>query len=277
MIFALVRLMRLYYSLPLSCGLVVITAYVVGGDFSIVGITLIPAVVALFLVISAGYIFNDVCDRTVDAVNRPNNALATQKITPRAAFIAAVLLFAAGLGAALYGGWKFFGVLATVTAGLVLYDLYSKRMGIFKNIMAAALTVSLYPLSFALAEPVPTPRLHALAIFPVWLFLTAVGYEMLKDIGDVKGDRIRWGNRAFCEHPAFLPAAKGIIMTAALLTILPYLLGYCKSIYLACSIISILLGVVSLKLDPVKAIRLVYIEVFLITAGSLADLWVFGA
>jgi len=276
MIFALVRLMRLYYSLPLSGGLVVITAYITGGDFSDISIKLIPAVVSLFLVISAGYILNDVCDRTVDAVNRPDRALPTQKITPSAALIAAVLLFAAGLGAALYGGWKFFGVLATVTAGLVLYDLYSKKMGIFKNILAAALTVSLYPLSFALADPVPTPRLNALYIFPVWLFLTTIGYEMLKDIGDVKGDRIRRGNRAYCESPVFLLAAKGIIMTAAVLTILPYLLDYCKSIYLACSILSILLAVVSLKLDPEKAIRLVYIEVFLITVGSLADLLVFG-
>ena len=190
MIYALIRLTRPYYSLPLSCGLAVITAYVVGGDFSIVGMKLIFAVISLYLVISGGYTLNDVCDRTVDAVNRPDRVLPKQIISPKAACIAAVILFTGGLIVSLTCGWTFFCVLATVTAGLILYDLYSKKMGTFKNILAAALTVSLYPLSFALAEPVPTPRLNSLFIFPVWLFLTTVGYEMLKDINDVKGDSL---------------------------------------------------------------------------------------
>ena len=276
MIPALIRLMRPYYSLPLSCGLVVIAAYVAGGDFASVGLLFIPAVGSLFVVISGGYVLNDVCDRTVDAVNRPNRALPSQKITPRAAMITSVILFAAGLGVSVFCGLKFFGVLALVVAGLVLYDLYSKKMGIFKNILAATLTISLYPLSFALAEAVSTPRLNALFIFPVWLFLTTVGYEMLKDIGDVKGDSIRKSNRGYCEHPAFLTAARGIILAAALLSILPYILGYCRVLYLGFSIVTIGLAGWSLWLPPEKAIRPVYADVFLITVGSLADLLVFG-
>ena len=277
MILALLRLMRLYYSLPLSCGLVVIAGYVAGGDFGSIGFLFIPAVGSLFLVISAGYVLNDVCDRTVDAINSPERVLPKGTIAAKAALIHSVALFAIGILLAGFCGGRFFAVLILVVFGLVIYDLYSKKMGIFKNIMAAALTVSLYPLSFALVEPVITPRLHSLYIFPVWLFLTAIGYEMLKDIRDVKGDSILNGSRSYCTHPGFLLSTRIIILASALLTVLPYALGYCKQIYLACSIVAVVLAVLSSKQSPVKAIRLVYIEVFLITAGSLADLWVFGS
>ena len=41
MITALIRLTRPYYTLPLSCGLIVISSYVVGGDLSVIGFKLI--------------------------------------------------------------------------------------------------------------------------------------------------------------------------------------------------------------------------------------------
>jgi len=254
----------------------VITSYVAGGDFSAIGLKLIPAVVSLFLVISAGYMLNDVCDRTVDAINSPERAIAKGTITPKTALIHSVILFAIGTLLAGYCGGRFFAVLVLVAFGLIIYDLYSKKMGIFKNIMVAAFTVSLYPLSFALAEPVVTPRLHSLYIFPVWLFLTSVGYEMLKDIHDVNGDKLFKDNRNYCESPIFLLTARIIVMAAALLSILPYFLGYCKAIYLGSSVLTIVLAFVSLKRPPVKAIPFVYAGVFIITVGSLADLLVFG-
>lgn len=277
MTLALIKLTRPYYSLPLSCGLIVITAYITGGDFSVLGIKLLIACLSLFFVISAGYTLNDVCDIPVDAVNNPGRVLPQKDIKPGAALTSAVVLFAVGMILSLFCGWRFLIVLGLVALGLMIYDLFSKKMGIFKNILAAFLTVSLYPLSFALAEPVQTPRLNALTIFPVWLFLTAVGYEMLKDIQDVKGDRIRKSNRTYCESPNFLRAARVLIITAALLSILPYVLGFCQEIYLGSSILTIALAVLSLRQPPMKAIPPVYAGVFIITVGSLADLLVFGA
>ena len=57
---------------------------------------------------------------------------------------------------------------------------------------------------------------------------------------------------------------------------LPYLLGYCKTVYLVSSLAAIGLAAVSLRKPPVKVLPCIYASVFLITAGSLADLWVFG-
>ena len=276
MILALIKLTRPYYSLPLSCGLIAITAYITGGDFSILGAKLVRACVSLYLVISAGYTLNDIIDKPVDAINNPNRVLTRGLIHPQTATASAGILFVSGIGLSISAGVWFGVILTLVACGLVLYDLFSKKMRFSKNIMAAVLTVSLYPLSFALAEPVSTPRLNALYIFPVWLFLTTTGYEMLKDIRDVKGDSVRNTDRAYCESPAFLSAARIITLAAVVLSLLPYVLGYCREIYLGSSIVTIALAGLSLKLPPEKAIRPLYAGVFIISAGSLADLLVYG-
>jgi hypothetical protein len=100
---------------------------------------------------------------------------------------------------------------------------------------------------------------------------------MLKDIRDIKGDRVaEHGRCPLCARPGFFVAAKVILLAAALLTVLPYLLGSCGLVYLVSSAISIVLVVCSLQKPPAGAIPFIYAEVALITAGSMADLLVYG-
>lgn len=279
MITALIRLTRPYYTIPLSCGLIVIGLYIAGGEFRLIGAgTLLTAFVSLLLVLSAGYTLNDVCDIPVDVINSPNRMLPKGQVTPETALASAGILSGCGVGLSVFCGWKFFLVLVFITIGLIIYNLYSKKMGLFKPVLVAVLTTSLYPLAFSLAEPSFTPRLRSLYIFPVWLFLSSVGYEMLKDIRDIRGDStVRTADgKSYCCKPHFLWAAKVILVTASLLTPVPYLLGYCGRIYLASSLLAIVLAGLSLMHKPATAIYFVYAEVFLIAAGSLADLLVYG-
>lgn len=278
MILPLLRLTRPYYSLPLSCGLIVITAYVVGGHLHAVGPALASACMSLCCVLSAAYILNDVCDLRVDAINSPGRMLPGRKVSPAIALAASFALFVPGIAMAWLCGVSFFILLVLVAGGLILYDVYSKRWGLFKNILAAALTTSLYPLALSLAEAVDTPRLKVLWIHPLWLFLTTLGYEMLKDIRDVRGDGLAANPRRAesCRRPGFLRSARLLLLAASLLTLLPYLLGWCRTVYLVSSLTAIVLSVVLLGKPPLKAIPYVYASVFIITAGSLADLWVYG-
>lgn len=276
MIVSLIRLSRPYYSLPLSGGLVVITWYLTGGNFT--GVPILYAFLSLYCIVSAGYILNDLCDIAIDKINRPNSILAAGKTTKRTAFISAIILFTAGLILASFCGRHFLMVLTAIAAGLIIYDLFSKNMGLFKNILVAILVTALYPLAFAMAESVITARVKVLFIHPVWLFMTAWGYEMLKDILDTKGDSLVADKHIEKKrtNPAFIKFARILICSASLLTLLPWLLGYCKWIYLASSISAIALAAVSVIMPAKKAIPLIYAEVFLITAGSLADLLIFG-
>ena len=278
MITALIRLMRLYYSLPLSAGLIVILAYITGGNLDSIDSSVTMAFAALCCVISGGYVLNDVCDIAVDAINTPQRMLPRRMVPRKIALAFSIILFVIGITLASLCGLRYMMMLALVAAGLVFYDIFGKRLGIFKDVLVAALTTSLYPLAFTLAQPLQSPALRSLYIFPAWLFLTAMGYEMLKDIQDFKGDSAATDDRfqRGCDKPKFLFTARTIIFIASLLTILPFALGYCRWIYLASSIIAITLASLSLKYPPQKAIPFIYAEVFLITAGSLVDLLVFA-
>ncbi len=156
MTMALLRLTRPWYSLPLSCGLLVIILYVSGGDFSGPGIGFVCAFLSLYLMLSSAYVQNDVCDAKVDAVNNPDKVIPKGLVSLKLASFVHVLLLSSGLMLSLFCGLKYFGVLFITAMGLMVYNFYSKRLGIFKDILAAALTTSLYPLAFAAADPVIT-------------------------------------------------------------------------------------------------------------------------
>jgi len=307
----LLRLVRLYYALPFSAGFLVILAYVRGGELESIRREAMLSFFSLLCVISAGYVFNDVCDVRIDRINCPDRVLAAGRLSRKTAMAWAGFLFVVGMLAAGLCGLCFFLGTGAMAAGLACYDLFSKRIGIFKDLLVAALLTSLYPLAFTLAQPVDTPRLKVLFIHPVWLVLSAGGYEMLKDIGDVKGDHrahgrgksssgrlARWRRHllrlflrstepetgtgfrqtdlGFRETWHFLATARLLIVAGSLITLLPYLLGYCHLIYLVASLGAILLAVTSTFKRPADAVRYVYVEVLLVTVGSLADLLVSG-
>ncbi len=279
MLTALLRLMRLYYALPMAGGLLVITLYLTGGQIQAVQTPLSRAFVSLFCVISAAYVLNDIFDVPVDTINCPRRMLPSRKVSRQVATLWSMILFLLGLLLAWFSGFPFFIGIILLTLGLVFYDLFSKRLGFCKDLLVAALMTSLYPLAFTLADGTDGPRIQTLYIHPFWLFFTALGYEMLKDVRDLPGDEkvrslnsiARWSRKTW-----FLPAARLLLIAAALITPLPYFLGSCKYLYLAASITAILLTLLSLRKPPAAAIPYIYAEVFLITLVSLADLYLLG-
>ena len=188
-----------------------------------------------------------------------------------------MVLFTTGLVIGGFCSLAFFLAMTAIAGGLIFYDLFSKRMGVFKDILVAALTSSLYPLAFTLTESAQTPRLNVLFIHPAWLFFSSFGYEILKDIRDVKGDCQVTGRTVnYCNNQYIALMSRVFILGGSLITLLPFILGYCKGIYLAASITAIVLATVSTFHKPAFAIRYVYAEILLITAGSMVDLLVFG-
>jgi len=152
----------------------------------------------------------------------------------------------------------------------------SKRMGLFKDVLVALLMTSLYPLAFMLTDAIETPRLNVLYIHPVWLFLSSLGYEMLKDIRDMKGDRqVHGADSNYCKDRRFIFLARVFIVAGSIVTLGPFVFGFCKGVYLAGAIAAVVLAVVSTFNKPAVAIRYVYAEIFVVTFSSLADLLVF--
>ena len=278
MILALIKLMRLYYAFPLSGGFIVVVYYFRGGDLLTIHHELLLAWLSLFVTISAAYIFNDVCDVEIDMINSPSRVLPQGIMRRKTALAWSMIFFVAGLVLAGLCNKTFLIGMGVLVLLMLFYNMFSKRIGLLKDSLVAFLVISIYPLTLALTEAVQTPRLKSLYIFPIWLFLSTLGYEMLKDIRDIKGDRQSHG-KSIAEYSGkkwFLRLARFIAVVAGVVSILPFVLGYCKQIYLAASIIAILLAVLSTRKEPSIAIRYIYLEVFLITAGSAVDLMVYG-
>ena len=175
MILALLKLMRLYYSVPLVAGFIVILSYLTGGNLLPIIDKVALSFLSLLSIISASYVFNDVCDIEIDKINCPGRMLAAGRIKRKTALIGSIALFVIGMVLGGFCSLAFFLVITAIICLLFCYDLLSKRIGIFKDVLVAILMTFLYPLAFALTESMQTPHLNVLYIHPICLFLSVLG------------------------------------------------------------------------------------------------------
>jgi len=269
---ALLKLCRLYYVVPFSLGFTLIYYYALGGRLEGHRAEAALGAVALRLVLGGAYVLHDVVGIEVDRVNAPHRPLARGELTRRAGSLWGGVLMAAGLAVAAGAQLRFLPVLAAVALGLVLYDRFSKRIGVGKQLTVAALMVSLYPMAYAQAGGFSGPRAASLYAFPVWLFFSTFAYELLKDLLDVRGDRL------VAKRPSVLElrpeswrwVARLSVLAGMPFAIAPLWMG-CGTVYLAIAAIGLAAGIASLFLSAERAIAAVYAEVFLVASAAAAD------
>lgn len=273
----LFKLLRPYYAVPMSLAYALTVYYALGGQVAGRGTAILLSTVSLMLAVAAGYAFNEICDVAVDAANPRRHAIALGQATHRAAAVVAGLLAASAIAIAAAVGLRFLLALLAAMALLAVYDLFSKRLGWVKPLLASALMTAIYPLALALTGWPIGSRAASLAIFPAWLFVTGVGYELLKDVRDCRTDppvpHWRGPIRARPELYRRLAAAMVGGASPLLLLCLPagcrwvFALGACAAVALSAAA----------AFSPVqRAIRLVYAEVFLIGLAAAADVWLLG-
>jgi len=275
---ALIKLLRLYYCVPLTAGYGVIVLYLTQGQYEILPRTWPLAFVSLFCVMAGAYALNDLWDQATDRINHPQRVLITGEVSSRAAGLSAAVLLVLSLLCAIACGFWFLCIMGLVAASLLIYNRWSKQWGILKAVWVAMMATSLYPLAWALAGSGAGVRVKTLGIHALWLFLTATGYEMLKDIRDVKGDALV-GSRCKAisrTHPWYRTVLRLVLWGGALIVLMPFVLGYCRWVYGVVAVCAAVLALIA-SFAPIKmALSCVYIEVALLTLGSLADALVFG-
>lgn len=269
----LLRLCRLYYAVPMALTFTLTVCYAADDPRAAFAVPTILATIALALVIAAAYVFNDVCDVAVDRVNAPDRPLAAGRIQRRTAAACGAVLMLAGLACATFCRLQYLIALAGVAAVLIAYDVSSKRLGCFKQIVVAALMTSIYPLAIAQAGGASGPRADTLFVFPVWMFLTALGYEGIKDTRDVSGDSIATAQPTWIQkRPAAALRMFGVIAAAgSLVLIAPAFLG-CGRLYAVLVAPAIVLGLL-IPLQPIRrGLILIYAECVVVGIAATADL-----
>jgi 4-hydroxybenzoate polyprenyltransferase len=245
------------------------------------------ATAAVALVIAAAYVLNDVMDISIDRYNAPRRPIASGRVRAGWALVLAAVLLAGGLAITSFWTPRMFKlVLAAVIAGLWIYDVYSKRMSVGKQLAVAALMTSIYPLAIAYTGGVTGSRAWTLLPFAVWMFLSSWAYELLKDIRDRKGDARATGLRraqssrrlnSVQRHPRLWRGVSSWLLAAGgLAALLPGLLG-CLWVYRIASIL--IIGIVVLIVANEKTrekIVLIYAEFVLVGAAAILDVIICG-
>ncbi len=274
----LVRLVRPYYAIPMSLAYTLTAYYALGGDAAGRWTGLWLSTVSLLSAIAAGYAFNEVRDVAVDRARPKGHPIASGEVSLRVGWIVSIALAAASiLLAAATGNWPFVAATAAVLAGLGAYDAFSKRIGMGKQLLAAAMMTSIYPLAIAFAGWPVGPRAGSLIVFPIWLFVTSVGYELLKDIRDCRTDPpVPHLAGAIRYNPEWHRRLAGSLIAGASPVLL--LCGYlgCGWVYLLGALGAICLAVLA-AISPVRlAIRLTYAECSLVAIAAAADVVALG-
>lgn len=271
----LLRLCRLYYALPMAFILTLTIAYAHGEVEAVPWVGALRASIALALVICGGYVLNDVNDRAVDAVNAPHRPIASGRVRPAVGAAWGVLLLAGALIVAAFERAEFVATLAVVVGLLLFYDRFSKRIGWGKQLVVALLMTSIYPLAFAQVGDLSGDRVRTLYVFPAWLFLTALGYEILKDIRDVAGDQLVAKTWIARQPDRALLAARVCLVAGALVLFVPGVVG-CGWVYLAIVPVAMLLGLATAVATPARAMVLVYAECVVVGIAATTDLLTAG-
>lgn len=212
-------------------------AYLVGGTGSFESRTVIFASGAAALIHAAGNVFNDLRDRAIDLVNKPQRPLPSGRVSVPVAAILAATTAAAGLGLAFGVGLAFAG-LAAVLGGLGF--AYSYRLK--NSILVGNATVALLAGSAIAYGALAAGGLNAAVGVACGLtFLYMLAFEVLKTIQDWAGDSAA-GLRTVAgldgRQPTRLFQCLAVIFAGA--AVWPWLIGFAPRSYL----LVILLGTV---------------------------------
>lgn len=279
-IFSAYSLFRLGKTVPTLFGVFTITLHAYGGLPRLLEAenwrVFVLAEGALFLLLCAGFLMNDLVDVAYDRINRPATVYIGSRLSARAAAALTALLFAGALALALLAGRQVPLVMALQALVLAAYNLTSKKLSYAKPFVISLLFVSIYPLSIAIADGgVPGPRRDSLLIFPVWLWLTALSYEFTTDARDWAGDSTS-GAGGFTARfgPARMMTVAKIVAAAALpIAFVPSIAGMCGLPYLAGALFAAAALYGSLIFFPkLDFITVLHLDVVPIVVSSIVDI-----
>jgi len=185
------------------------------------------------LVAAFANIDNDIADVAIDRVNRPTRPLPASQVTLRQAFLASLIVLAAGLVAARFCGKPALAVAGGVAIFLLLYNRWGKRRLLIGNVMIAL--AGGMPVVFAgiILEPAPGRWKYIWVAYSLGAAFHLVR-EILKDVQDVEGDEQAGAKTlpVVIGPPLAARMAAGLLVLFSLLALVPAILDWMYDIYL---------------------------------------------
>jgi len=223
----------------------------------------------VFAVLGAGNALNDRCDAGIDRTNAPGRPVPSGRITPAAALVISIILFAAGNAvAAFLLPVRSLPYPALNSILLVLYGFFSKRILFLPNLAVAWMSASVFLFAGSIIGS-GEPNILVLA---AGAFLTTASREVFKDIEDMPGDSLA----AARTLPLVLgPARAGRIARLALvpalgLLLVPPAMRWTRAAYAIFAVPAFAATASGLFLPPPRAQRRLKLAMGLVLAAFVA-------
>ena len=147
---------------------------------------ILVAALTAFLITGAGNIYNDIMDRNIDRINRPERPIPQGRITLRFAAALTIIFLTLGLFLAWYFLPKILLLIVCVNSLLLLaYSIFFKKTAWFGNPAVALLGASCFIFGGFLNS-----RWQISLVPAGFAFLIHWAREIIKDADDMEGDRI---------------------------------------------------------------------------------------
>jgi len=167
-------------------GVIAAASVLIGAALTKQGIThtVWLAILSCFLITGGGNVINDIADKDIDKVNRPERPIPSGRLSGKEVVILSLFLCILGIALAGLGSFWLVEMAILVTVLLFLYSFSLKRRGLRGNIAVAFLGGLPFVYGGIAAEHIiPT-------IIPfIFAFLFHFSRELVKDIEDMEGDR----------------------------------------------------------------------------------------
>lgn len=197
--------------------------------------TLAPLYKIVLACLSGGIIMagsntiNDYFDLDIDRVNRPGRPLVTGRLTPRQAWIIALIEFGSGIVLSLFINVIAFLITLVVSGIILLYSFQLKRLPLIGNLSVSFTTAMAF-----VYGGVAVNRVKETLIPAVLAFFFHFGREIIKDLQDREGDA-RGSARTF---PLVYGEIAALSLTSVIFLILfailpmPYILEWYGTTYI---------------------------------------------
>jgi len=158
----------------------------VGGNPPWISFQVLAALLSFSFAIAGSIAFNNYVDRDIDKIIHPKRPLPSGRLSAKEGLYFGIIVFTISFLVALFVNLLFFIMLVLGFCLCFLYETTAKNHGLFGNILVAIVIAGVSVTGgFVVDNPYPGFFI-SLVLFPQLL-----GGEIIRDVRDVEGDRLR--------------------------------------------------------------------------------------